>query len=276
MAIANSLLATLLTSGRPPRRRTGHARPRRNRADLRPDANVGIVSYRERPKVERLLTADELAERLGMKTGVSGLKPVPVGSRTFASADTGGSGSQRSSPGCEISRPGGPGGLRLRNAAPSLCAGARSSATPPGGRPEARPRPWPRRCSLGGRGEACARAAAGGGLAAAAFASLAGTGRHRLRGDCALRSCRRNRDEDQSLRRSPSRPRARRAVWLSRRRRRWCRHGALAVLCLVRARGVQRLEDDVLVASIDRLTLVLRSAVGAVVPAVRSGEGWGL
>jgi Aldo/keto reductase family/Nuclease-related domain len=29
------------------------------------------------------------------------------------------------------------------------------------------------------------------------------------------------------------------AVWLSRRRRRWCRHGALAVLCLVRAREVE-------------------------------------
>jgi excisionase family DNA binding protein len=33
-----------------------------------PDAIVRLVSYRERPKVERLLTADELAERLGMKT----------------------------------------------------------------------------------------------------------------------------------------------------------------------------------------------------------------
>ena len=32
------------------------------------DAIVKIVSYQERPKVEKLLTADELAERLGMKT----------------------------------------------------------------------------------------------------------------------------------------------------------------------------------------------------------------
>jgi excisionase family DNA binding protein len=32
------------------------------------DAIVSTVSHRERPKVERLLTADELAERLGMKT----------------------------------------------------------------------------------------------------------------------------------------------------------------------------------------------------------------
>jgi hypothetical protein len=39
------------------------------------------------------------------------------------------------------------------------------------------------------------------------------------------------------------------AVWLSRRRRRWCRHGVLAVLCLARERGVQRVEDDVLVVS---------------------------
>jgi hypothetical protein len=49
------------------------------------------------------------------------------------------------------------------------------------------------------------------------------------------------------------------AEWLSRRRRRWCRRGALPVVCLVRARGVQRLERNVLVVSIDRLNLVLRS-----------------
>ena len=36
------------------------------------------------------------------------------------------------------------------------------------------------------------------------------------------------------------------AAWFSRRRRRWSRHGALAVLCLVRMRGVERIEDDVL------------------------------
>ena len=44
------------------------------------------------------------------------------------------------------------------------------------------------------------------------------------------------------------------AGWLSRRRRRWARNGALAVMCLVRARGVERVEHDVLVVSIDRLT----------------------
>jgi hypothetical protein len=49
------------------------------------------------------------------------------------------------------------------------------------------------------------------------------------------------------------------AAWISRRRRRWCRRGALPVVCLVRARGVERLERNVLVVSIDRLNLVLRS-----------------
>ena len=51
------------------------------------------------------------------------------------------------------------------------------------------------------------------------------------------------------------------ATWLSRRRRRWSRHGALAVLCLVRLRGVERVEHHVLVVSIDRLLPVLSVAV---------------
>lgn len=50
------------------------------------------------------------------------------------------------------------------------------------------------------------------------------------------------------------------AAWLSRRRRRWARKGALGVLCLVRVRGVERVEHDVSVVSIDRLTHVLRVA----------------
>ena len=62
------------------------------------------------------------------------------------------------------------------------------------------------------------------------------------------------------------------AVWLSRRRRRWCRHGVLAVLCLVRVRGVERVENDVLVVSIDRLMPAVRSAAGAVLPPLRSGR----
>ncbi|MGO9751396.1 MAG: nuclease-related domain-containing protein [Solirubrobacteraceae bacterium] len=52
------------------------------------------------------------------------------------------------------------------------------------------------------------------------------------------------------------------ALWLARRRRRWCRAGALGVLCVVRARGVRRVEHDVLVVSIDQLAQALRSAAG--------------
>ncbi|HSS61077.1 MAG TPA: hypothetical protein VLK30_06455 [Candidatus Limnocylindrales bacterium] len=52
------------------------------------------------------------------------------------------------------------------------------------------------------------------------------------------------------------------AEWLSRRRRRWARNGALAVVCLVRARSIERVEDDVLVASVDQLLHVLRVAAG--------------
>jgi Nuclease-related domain len=52
------------------------------------------------------------------------------------------------------------------------------------------------------------------------------------------------------------------AAWLSGRRRRWARNGALGVMCLVRARGVERVEHDVLVVSIDRLVHVLRAATG--------------
>jgi hypothetical protein len=52
------------------------------------------------------------------------------------------------------------------------------------------------------------------------------------------------------------------AAWLSSRRRRWARNGALGVMCLVRARGIERVEHHVLVVSIDRLTYVLRVAAG--------------
>ena len=60
-------------------------------------------------------------------------------------------------------------------------------------------------------------------------------------------------------------------AWLSRRRRRWARNGALGVMCLVRARGVERVEHDVLVVSIDRLTHVLRVAAGMGPDASSSG-----
>ena len=51
-------------------------------------------------------------------------------------------------------------------------------------------------------------------------------------------------------------------AWLSRRRRRWARNGALGVVCIVRARGVEQVEHAVLVVSIDRLTHVRRVAAG--------------
>jgi hypothetical protein len=52
------------------------------------------------------------------------------------------------------------------------------------------------------------------------------------------------------------------AAWLARRRRRWARSGALGVMCLVRVRGVERVEHDILVVSVDRLIHVLRVAAG--------------
>ena len=52
------------------------------------------------------------------------------------------------------------------------------------------------------------------------------------------------------------------AAWLLRRRRRWCRSGTVAALCLVRATGVERRgEQDVLVVSIDQLIPALRRAM---------------
>lgn len=52
------------------------------------------------------------------------------------------------------------------------------------------------------------------------------------------------------------------AMWLHRRRRRWCRGGAFPVLCVVRARGVERVEGGVLIVSLDRLAPALRVAAG--------------
>ena len=62
------------------------------------------------------------------------------------------------------------------------------------------------------------------------------------------------------------------ASWLSRRRRGWARNGALGVLCIVRARGVERVEHDVLVVSIDRLTHIVRVAAGMGRDAPRAGD----
>jgi len=52
------------------------------------------------------------------------------------------------------------------------------------------------------------------------------------------------------------------AAWLRRLRRRWCRTGALAVLCVVDARSLERVEDDVLIVSLDRLVPALRVHAG--------------
>jgi hypothetical protein len=48
------------------------------------------------------------------------------------------------------------------------------------------------------------------------------------------------------------------AVWLGARRRRWCRLGAMPVLCVVRAAGFQRWERGVLVVSLEALIPTLR------------------
>jgi Nuclease-related domain len=52
------------------------------------------------------------------------------------------------------------------------------------------------------------------------------------------------------------------AAWLCRYRRRWCRRGALPVLCVVRAHGVEWFESGVLVVSVDRLAPALRAGAG--------------
>jgi Nuclease-related domain len=52
------------------------------------------------------------------------------------------------------------------------------------------------------------------------------------------------------------------AMWLRRHRRRWCRRGALPVLCVVRAHGLEGVEDGVLVVSLDRLAPALRASAG--------------
>lgn len=50
------------------------------------------------------------------------------------------------------------------------------------------------------------------------------------------------------------------ALWLHRCRRRWCQRGAFPVLCVVRARGVERVDGQVLIVSLDRLVPALRVA----------------
>ena len=52
------------------------------------------------------------------------------------------------------------------------------------------------------------------------------------------------------------------AVWLRMRRRRWCRYGAVPVLCLAGTRGVERWEGGVAVVSLDRLLSILCRLAG--------------
>ena len=52
------------------------------------------------------------------------------------------------------------------------------------------------------------------------------------------------------------------AAWLYRHRQRWCRRGALPVLCVVRAHGLEGVQDGVLVVSLDRLVSALRAGAG--------------
>ena len=53
------------------------------------------------------------------------------------------------------------------------------------------------------------------------------------------------------------------AAWLRARRRRWCPHGAIAVVCIARAHGLERVQDDVLVVSVDRIAAALRRRAGS-------------
>ncbi len=63
------------------------------------------------------------------------------------------------------------------------------------------------------------------------------------------------------------------AAWLWRRRRRWCRHGAVPVLCIVRERGVVRWEHGVLVVSLERLVPTLQHAAEARSASSRERQG---
>ena len=99
-------------------------------------------------------------------------------------------------------------------------------------------------------------------LALAALAALAGPRRHRQRGDCADRDRVRDRTKtrtfnDQHVARVEAI-----ASWLRARRRRWCPEGALAVLCVVHARRLERVDAGVLIVSLDRLVGALRTVAG--------------
>lgn len=149
------------------------------------------------------------------------------------------------------------------------CSGARRAAAPHRGRAGclrsalafAR---WSRssRRPLGGRGSARTRPSPGGGVAPSALAALARPGdidsvAIAPTGIAATVETKTRTYDGRHLARVREQ-----AAWLSRRRRRWARNGALGVMCVVRVRRVERVEHDVLVVSMDRLTHVLRVAAG--------------
>jgi hypothetical protein len=66
----------------------------------------------------------------------------------------------------------------------------------------------------------------------------------------------------------------RQAAWLWRKRRRWCRLGAMPVLCVVRAVGIQRWERGVLVVSLEALIPTLRHAAAEALHPMSSIGRW--
>ena len=136
-------------------------------------------------------------------------------------------------------------------------AGARRSSLGAPGRSQ------PRRRAVRGRGASSAQRAGGGGVAAASLAPVGWARGYRQRRDRARRGSRsRSRSKTRTFDARHLDHARQTAAWLYRHRRRWCRRGALPVLCVVRARGVEHVEDEVLVVSLDRLAPALRAGAG--------------
>ena len=154
-----------------------------------------------RPSVVGRSAGDRLRLLRARRRGVNHPPPpaIPKGG-ACRSPGAGERGGGRPGSGCCDHRCG-----RARRAAPGARRGARCPRSPLA---RAR-RSESRGCSLGGRRAAGTYAAAGRGLAAEALASMAGARRCRLGGDRPDRHCGRDRDEDQNLRRAPSRSSAR-------------------------------------------------------------------
>ena len=114
---------------------------------------------------------------------------------------------------------------------------------------------------LGDAADRCSHAPSRG-LATPPFAALSGARRYRQRRHRSDGDRVRDRDQHPNLPRHHVANTREMAVWLCRHRRRWCRGGALAVLCVVGARSLERVEDDVLIVSLDRLLPALRVRAG--------------